>query len=997
MAGKSSSWTFLVLMVGLFATSWVSGQAWIEWNNVTATNIIADPSVGAGDVEEKDFIVGDFDLDGDPDLVVVRKLPFTTFGNRVNVLFMNTDGVLSDQTATLAPDLLIADNARDVMTGNFNGDAYPDLVIANAGNGSSNGQQPRILINLGDDGMGNWLGFQEQASRLPVMLSGSGSEPNACAVGVGDVTGNGVDDLYLVDYQNDLEDKLLINDGTGFFTEETNSRLPAGFETSAFATAGMIVDLNGDGALDIIKDSTPSITVAYNDGTGNFPTSEALNVTSAYHFTVGDLNNDSLNDLFIVQDPQDQFLMNTSPAGTIPVVWSNNPLTSSPLTSGFGGNVYIHDLDVDGDQDVVVTDVDTDVSGCARRLAFLQSDGATPTPNISDPYNSVYEAQHHLGTYDVAIADFNDDGYPDIWVGHCSGNDLYFQVPPMTSVSPIQGLTCSQVILDVQLSWTNPQGYDNVEVRRGGVPIATLGGSAVSYTDVNPGDGDYAYSIVGSVASTSSTPVACVVSVSTVNQPTNAACFQIDEDVQLSWQNEGSIDGTPYSNVEIRRNGLLVQILPGTATQYLDLAPPIGNTLYSIVGVVGPSTSAQETCSINVAPTNATDIVLDFAADDGGSTDSAAALVQALQDNQRVVNHLILTNVTDLPSLNIDLNDFERCWVELGGFPNSKTLTAAEGQILADFVSDGVGGGDLYLSGADTFFLGPMTAVHSLLGLTATSDGSGSVANVAGLAGATCDLSSFTQVSFSGEDDFVDRLSATSGENILQANLGGNTFTAAVFTSISPQASIIAQSVEFGGIGEAHDKSDLMELYLHCFPSGFPPPVAGFTASPVSGVVPLTVSFSSDNSGGIVESHSWDFGDGNMSSGEDPVHTFTTTGTFTVSYTVSGPGGSDTETQVGLVTVFPDAPPYLRGDANNDSVVNLADGIEILGWVFGTVATQACEAAFDANSDGGIDISDAVRVLGHLFNGEPSLDAPFPSCGFDPQPPTLSCIGSVCP
>jgi len=84
-------------------------------------------------------------------------------------------------------------------------------------------------------------------------------------------------------------------------------------------------------------------------------------------------------------------------------------------------------------------------------------------------------------------------------------------------------------------------------------------------------------------------------------------------------------------------------------------------------------------------------------------------------------------------------------------------------------------------------------------------------------------------------------------------------------------------------------------------------PVAQFSGTPVSGVAPLDVAFT-DFSTGTVTSWFWTFGDVGTSTLEDPVHTYTAPGTYTVSLTVVGPGGSDTETKTGYVTVL-DPPP----------------------------------------------------------------------------------------
>jgi PKD repeat protein len=70
-------------------------------------------------------------------------------------------------------------------------------------------------------------------------------------------------------------------------------------------------------------------------------------------------------------------------------------------------------------------------------------------------------------------------------------------------------------------------------------------------------------------------------------------------------------------------------------------------------------------------------------------------------------------------------------------------------------------------------------------------------------------------------------------------------------------------------------------------------PVASFVVTPTEGTVPLTVQFDSSGSQGIIDSYSWDFGDGSgFSTDPNPAYTYTTLGQFTVSLTVSGPGGS---------------------------------------------------------------------------------------------------------
>jgi len=81
-----------------------------------------------------------------------------------------------------------------------------------------------------------------------------------------------------------------------------------------------------------------------------------------------------------------------------------------------------------------------------------------------------------------------------------------------------------------------------------------------------------------------------------------------------------------------------------------------------------------------------------------------------------------------------------------------------------------------------------------------------------------------------------------------------------------------------------------------------PPLVAGFTAAPRSGIRPLAVIFT-DTSSGTVNTWLWNFGDDVTSTEQHPTHTYTVTGVYTVTLTVGGPGGSDTESKTSFITV----------------------------------------------------------------------------------------------
>ena len=90
--------------------------------------------------------------------------------------------------------------------------------------------------------------------------------------------------------------------------------------------------------------------------------------------------------------------------------------------------------------------------------------------------------------------------------------------------------------------------------------------------------------------------------------------------------------------------------------------------------------------------------------------------------------------------------------------------------------------------------------------------------------------------------------------------------------------------------------------YVYAFTEPEAQFVADFSANPTKGPAPFTVSFT-DQSTGSITSWEWDFGDGSASNIQNPSHTYTAIGTYTVSLTVAGPEGSDTNTKADYIKV----------------------------------------------------------------------------------------------
>ncbi len=432
--------TIFAILVSLAISNAAPAQC-VSFTAETSTRLrvkpFADKPAGdpMADDQEKDVAVGDLDQDGWDDVVVVRKRPFSTPGARQDVLLMNENGSLLDRTEEFAPAFLTElTDARDVFIGDFTGDGWLDVVIAN-----TFFQQPKFYHNLGIDGKGNWLGLADESSaRFPEITVANLPGPQFCAVWGGDVNGDSALDIFFSNYAmccSGTTDVLLINNGKGFFTDETAARLGS-YANVAFGTGAEIHDMDNDGDNDIVKISTLySITpfnigvfILFNNGAGVFNTvsfQEPPN-NSPYMFAVGDLNNDDMFDIYVEQDPQDRVDLATSVNPDGPVTYTTFSISPSPRTGGFGGNTKLADVDNDGYLDVGVAPIDVDIQNCGSSddFALLRNPG---DGHVYDPWPSNDDQNFHLAPHDFAFVDINNDGCLDIFMGLCTGWRVFIQ------------------------------------------------------------------------------------------------------------------------------------------------------------------------------------------------------------------------------------------------------------------------------------------------------------------------------------------------------------------------------------------------------------------------------------------------------------------------------------------------------------------------------------------------------------------------------------------
>ncbi|MDC8002456.1 T9SS type A sorting domain-containing protein [Aureisphaera galaxeae] len=465
---------YLSLFLLLSTSTSLYGQ-WLDWidqtdSRIVITNINDNDDPAKVDDQEKDLAVGDFDNDGFMDLVIVRKASFSTPGAKTDLLLMNRNGVLEDETDLHIPEFL-SDNtdARDVICVDVNGDTWMDLFLV-----STFDDQPKLFINQGNDGNGDWQGFVDESStRLPTLTV---SIIQFCAGWAGDLTGNGAPDLYMVNYDSSgtALDVLFINDGSGNFTEEAQTRM-GDLRNSSFGTGVEFHDVDNDGDLDIVKnlglnDVAPfndKGTIAlFNNGDGTFTNWFKLPGDATYMFTAGDLNDDGMMDFYEVDDFADYvnyitgFVVDQSLTITTAALPTNR-------TDNWGGNVKMIDLDGDGDLDVGMSSVDTDEPPCEtgedRRYIIFENEGLN-SGDLVHPYGATINPWN-VSTYDHDYIDINNDGKMDMILGTCDGYQIFMQAPLLSTNE-------SELKNEVSI-YPNPT-YGLLQVRLENIPAATL-------------------------------------------------------------------------------------------------------------------------------------------------------------------------------------------------------------------------------------------------------------------------------------------------------------------------------------------------------------------------------------------------------------------------------------------------------------------------------------------------------------------------------------------
>lgn len=173
-----------------------------------------------------------------------------------------------------------------------------------------------------------------------------------------------------------------------------------------------------------------------------------------------------------------------------------------------------------------------------------------------------------------------------------------------------------------------------------------------------------------------------------------------------------------------------------------------------------------------------------------------------------------------------DLTLYKSIFVCLGIYSSNHVLNSSEGQLLADFLSQG---GMIYMEGGDTWYYDDSTPVHPMFNISGVSDGISDLGTILGQAGTPTEGMSY---SYSGENSWIDHLESITPAEVIFKNQSPSYGCAVAYDAGNYKT--IGASFEFGGLTDGSSpstKNELMEKIIDFFSlSTIPVELASFNA-----------------------------------------------------------------------------------------------------------------------------------------------------------------------
>lgn len=367
----------------------------------------------------------DVNGDGFPDLIAHPRL-----GTGARVWAGNGKGVWTDSSQGL--EMPKGSCGGGLAVGDVNGDGKLDLAVADHCSG--------VYVYLGD-GKGHWQlttdSLTPEISRVPVP---DGPDPNAVrgaeSIALADINGDGLVDM-VVPSADQGGYAVYLGDGTGRNWKELkrsglpNAEAPEPEDTyfAGFAFDTRLVDVNGDGHLDVVASYYNGPRVWWGDGKGRFENHSTGLIRTRiggtyWRIATGDINKDRRPDLVVanIVNGAEVYLQNAD--GT----WQG-PADGMPELKGGARAVALCDLDGDGNLDLLIGGRKSSIRGNEQNPATFQ-DPHGVFVRFGDGKGGWVEGPPGMGLpevgveviWGIACVDVSRDGRPDIVV--TTGGDI---------------------------------------------------------------------------------------------------------------------------------------------------------------------------------------------------------------------------------------------------------------------------------------------------------------------------------------------------------------------------------------------------------------------------------------------------------------------------------------------------------------------------------------------------------------------------------------------